>query len=185
MLAAPSTLLLQFVSGAPVHHCVHDQLSHHPPTLSRQRLHVRGREARLSSPTPLRIIFSTETLSGDELTCYSSGQVVRVGNPSGSSRPACSDSVKKNCYLTCTDDHILDAAREDWLVNRLLPAVAAWFGAALRIKQRVVGPLMADPGSRCGFEGDIQIPENFVKLGCALPWLRVLWMAGIRTHERD
>ena len=158
-----STLhLIRWCSCAPVaghsHNCLHDTLVHHPPTVSAQRVHARGRETQQSAIAPIRVVFNTETLVDDVYSCYSPGQRVLVGTPA-SAQDVCSADLQENCYLDCTENHVLDATRKNWLTTQLLPAVASWFGAALRIIEPVAAPLVVAP-QPCGFGGDIQIPDH-------------------------
>ena len=163
-VCAISMTLTALAVAAPVHehHCQHDrvQRSAAGPIIAPQRHATRRRRVQAASPPPpLRIVFRGEPLVGDEFTCYEVGQTVRVGTPEVPGN-VCAGEVQDNCYLTCTADHILNPTREQQLRQRLLQAVAAWFGAALKPLQPVEGPLVVLEGA-CGFGGAIAIPESF------------------------
>ncbi|KAL1500700.1 hypothetical protein AB1Y20_013347 [Prymnesium parvum] len=157
--------LLSLASPDRTHHCMHDSLrAAAPPLVAPQPPRpLHGRLAQAASAAPLRVVFNTETLEGDAYSCYAAGQTVRVGSPPEGG-PSCSAAVQDDCFLRCTAEHLLHATREEQLRTRLLPAVAAWFGGALRILKPLGAPLRLREGA-CGFGGAIEIPPHLLEDG--------------------
>lgn len=150
------------------HTCVHDAViaKAPPPTRVPQRPAAsRRRSLQDVPPAGLRISFDMETLPADERACTSVGQVVDIGRSGG---PSCSRQVADDCQYTCTARDILSPADVD-LLSSLLPAVAAWYDAALEFREYIPRPdrLTVDTRASCGFGGAVPIPAHLGAPGLA------------------
>ena len=157
------------------HRCVHDALFRGPTVLTHQKRSDRRRLDALASHPALRITFENATLDSDAFSCYTVGAVVARGNAAASG--PCSSERTENCAYTCTDVDILTPAQRHLLTARLLPAVAAWFGAALRIREPVGESLAVAAAPPCGFGGHVAIPPQLLADGAASTDLLILLTA--------
>eukprot|EP00964_Phaeocystis_antarctica_P128040 scaffold91767_cov48-Phaeocystis_antarctica.AAC.1 len=72
----------------------------------------------------------------DSRACTRAGQSVALGDPPSPSS-TCAGGASSDCWLVCSTSDVLTAARRVILTDVLLPAVASWFAAALRIRRPV------------------------------------------------
>ena len=162
-LAAAATAI-----AVPPHHhhhhgCIHDTLRKRtvvsPQRTSRRRLDT-------AALTGLRVVFNTETMVDDGRACTTAGQSVERGDPPSRGTTCAGAEVSSDCWHTCSNSDVLTAARRAILTDVLLPAVAAWFAAALRIRRPVQGPLVVKD-EVCGFGGEVAIPAALLQHGSA------------------
>ena len=155
-------------SPAPSHTCIHDALARHPPVVVPQRSSsTHGRSLGTAELPGVRIVFDTSTLQEDVHTCYAPGAFVDVGSPSGDG--ACAPRVGgsgllADCKFTCLESDVLTQQKQSLLADRLLPVVAAWVAAALKIKSPVQGSLVVD-GAPCRFGNEVAMPRSVVAQG--------------------
>jgi hypothetical protein len=163
-LAAAATAI-----AVPPHHhhhhgCIHDTLRKRtvvsPQRTSRRRLDTAALPG-------LRVVFNTETMVDDGRACTTAGQSVERGDPPSRGTTCAGAEVSSDCWHTCSNSDVLTAARRAILTDVLLPAVAAWFAAALRIRRPVQGPLTVKDEA-CGFGGDVSFPDALLKV-CVAP----------------
>lgn len=139
-------------------HCMHDAMHKPAPVIVPQPRSRRRLQA--SAPTGLRLTFATEPLTADTRTCYNAAASVRIGEPADASA-LCGAAASDDCHFACTDASVLTAAKADLLRSRVLPAVAEWFGAALRIREPVAGKLVVG-AQPCGFGGPVDMPPSLL-----------------------
>ena len=168
MAAAALAAAATAIAVPPHHHhhhdCIHDTLRKRtvvsPQRPSRRRLDTAALPG-------LRVVFNTETMVDDGRACTAAGQSVELGDPPSPSTTCAGDEVSSDCWHTCSTSDVLTAARRAILTDVLLPAVSAWFAAALRIRRPVQGPL-AVKDEACGFGGDVSLPGALLKV-CVTP----------------
>jgi hypothetical protein len=135
------------------HHCIHDTLRKRtvvsPQRPSRRRLDTAALPG-------LRIVFNTEPMVDDSRACTAAGQSVALGDPPSRGTACAGAGPSSDCWMVCSTDDVLTAARRAILTDVLLPAVSAWFAAALRIRRPVQGPLVVKD-EVCGFGGEVAI----------------------------
>ena len=164
MAAAALAAAATAIAVPPHHHhhhdCIHDTLRKRtvvsPQRPSRRRLNTAALPG-------LRVVFNTETMVDDGRACTAAGQSVELGDPPSPSTTCAGDEVSSDCWHTCSTSDVLTAARRAILTDVLLPAVSAWFAAALRIRRPVQGPL-AVKDEACGFGGDVSLPGALLKV---------------------
>ena len=144
--------MLPLVIGSLSHDCMHDHV------VRRRRVVVspqrRTARRRLSTDLqPLRLVFNSDTMTDDPRACTSVGQTVAIGDPPTAST-SCSSSatIDGDCYYRCSAVDVITDENRLLVTDVLLPAVAAWFGAALRIRTPVEGALSV-ANEPCGFGG--------------------------------
>ena len=146
------------------HHCIHDTLRKRtvvsPQRPSRRRLDTAALPG-------LRLVLNTETMVDDSRACTVAGQSVALGDPPSASTTCAGVGAgqSSDCHVCSTSD-VLTAARRAILTDVLLPAVSAWFAAALRIRRPVQGPLVVKD-EVCGFGGEVAIPAALLQHGSA------------------
>ena len=148
------------------HHCIHDTLRKRtvvsPQRPSRRRLDTAALPG-------LRVVLNTETMVDDSRACTETmvvaGRSVALGDPPSSST-TCGAGQSSDCWLVCSTSDVLTAARRAILNDVLLPAISAWFAAALRIRRPVQGPLVVKD-EVCGFGGEVAIPAAVLQSGSA------------------
>jgi len=181
MAAAALAAAATAIAVPPHHHhhhdCIHDTLRKRtvvsPQRPSRRRLNTAALPG-------LRVVFNTETMVDDGRACTAAGQSVELGDPPSPSTTCAGDEVSSDCWHTCSTPDVLTAARRVILTDVLLPAVSAWFAAALRIRRPVQGPL-AVKDEACGFGGDVSLPDALLKVCVTLTRIRTRTRARPRT----
>ncbi len=155
---------------AAEHTCIHHTLQHAPAVVPQRRTPsaTRGRRASASDAPALRLVFANETLVGDVRACSRAGQAVSVGKPAQPT-DTCSDSVglTTDCVFVCEEANVLTESKRAFLSDRVLPVVASWFGAALRIRRPVLGPLVVGDASCDLGSGAVNMPARLVTAGSA------------------
>jgi hypothetical protein len=146
-----------------------------PQTRAPATVDVRYADAaarRLQIAAPLRLVFNTEVIDGDGRSCSAPGEYVQIGSPSGGhlSNPCSANAGAdllpvEDCYFACTAADVVSATQRARLEDIILPAVAAWFGAALAIERPVVGNLPVSTVVPCGFSGEVAVPAHLAAGG--------------------
>ena len=155
MLAAAAAA----AAAVPPHHCIHDTLSKR--TVVSPQLPSRRRLDTAALPG-LRVVLNTETMVDDSRACTAAGQSVALGDPPSASTTCAGEG--SDCWHVCSTSDVLTAPRRAILNDVLLPAVSAWFAAALRIRKPVQGALVIKDES-CGFGGEVAIPPALLERG--------------------
>ena len=78
----------------------------------------------------------------------------------------CGPTRDTHCWHVCSLADIPSPTKLQLITTVLLPAVASWMAAALRIRQPVQGALLVKD-AKCGFGGDVHIPAKVLSGGSA------------------